>query len=189
MLSSALVYFLNLAGIIDIRRNIPFWVDNNPKVIDDLEYPTEVEKLKIEKERERLIEQEERLVAREIEIKEKEADLKRNMQEIKEIRKGIQEEKKRLTLWANDLKDRKQKIQDIANKVRNMPPQSAVEMMRNWKHFDVIEVIRQIDTDSEQEGLPSITPYLLTLFSPEERAEITRKMLLQPIESDKEPQE
>ena len=188
-LSLILTYFLNLVGIINIQKDIPFLGYENPEIIDDLEYPTEVDKLKIEKEREKLIEQEEKLAIREIELKEKEEDMERKMMEIKEIRKGIQEERKRLMLLANDIKDRKKNIRDIANKVRNMPPERAVEMMRNWQHFDIIEVIRQIDADSEREGLPTITPYLLTLFEPEERAEITRKMLLQPIEVDEENQE
>ena len=189
--SSIIVYFLDIAGIIDVQKDIPLLAGDyeNPKVLDDLEYPTEVDKLKIEKEREKLIEQEEQLAIREIQLKEKEDDLEHKMQEIKEIRKGIQEERKRLIFLANDIQDRKKKVQDIANKVRNMPPQRAVEMMRNWKHFDIIEVIRQIDVDSEREGLPTITPYLLSLFEPEERAEITRKMLLQPIELDEESQE
>ena len=38
--------------------------------------------------------------------------------------------------------------------------------------------MRQMDKDAETEGTASIVPYLLTLFQPDRRAEITRKMML-----------
>ena len=181
-LSLILVYFLNRVGLIQVSDVLSFAFEENPKIIQDTEYPLEVEKLELEKEKQRLLEQEERLAMKEIDLENKENLLEQQLQEIKEVRKGIQEERKRLTLIARDLQDRKEKVRDLASKVRNMPPEKAVEMMENWKHFDIIEVIRQIDSDSDREGVPSITPFLLTLFSPEERAEITRKMLLQPVE-------
>ena len=181
-LSLVLVYFLNRVGLIQVSDVLSFIVEENPKIVQDTEYPSEVEKLELEKQKQRLLEREERLATKEIDLESKENLLEQQLQEIQEVRKGIQEERKRLTLIARDLQDRKKKVRDLADKVRNMPPEKAVEMMENWKHFDIIEVIRQIDSDSDREGVPSITPFLLTLFSPKERAEITRKMLLQPLE-------
>ena len=181
-LSLVLVYFLNRVGLIQVSDVLSFIVEENPKIVQDTEYPSEVEKLELEKQKQRLLEREERLATKEIGLESKENLLEQQLQEIQEVRKGIQEERKRLTLIARDLQDRKKKVRDLADKVRNMPPEKAVEMMENWKHFDIIEVIRQIDSDSDREGVPSITPFLLTLFSPKERAEITRKMLLQPLE-------
>ena len=70
------------------------------------------------------------------------------------------------------------KMKDLAEKVRNMPPVKAQEMMQSWRDFDIIDVMRQMDKDAEVEGTSSIVPYLLTLFQPDRRAEITRKMML-----------
>ena len=176
-----LLYFLNLLGIIDISQNIPSIRSQNPLVVEDLEFPTEVDKLEIEKEKEKLIDLQEKLAEKEIELGKKATDLEQREREIEEVIKGIKEEKKRLALLESDIQDRQKNVQDLATKVRNMPPRKAVEMMENWKHFDIIEVIRRIDSDSEREGVASISPYLLTLFTPQERAEITRKMLLQTV--------
>ena len=63
-----------------------------------------------------------------------------------------------------------------------MPPEKAVEMMVNWRDFDIIDVLRQMDRNAAATGTPSITPFLLTLFTPERRAEIARKMLLPKLE-------
>ncbi len=185
-LISLLVYLLDLTGVINISENISLLSKTNPLIVEDRSYPTEVDKLELEKEREKLIELEETLATKEIDLENKENLLIQEQQEIKEIRKGIQEERVRLMLIARDLKDRRKKVQDLAMKIRNMPPEKAVKIMENWKHFQIIEVIRQIDTDFAREGAPSISPQLLTLFDPKESAEITRKMLLQPVELNNE---
>ena len=185
-LLSLLVYFLDLTGIINTSESLSLLSKKNPLIVEDKSYPTEVDKLELKKQKEKLIELEETLVTKEIDLENKENLLIQEQQEIKEIRKGIREERKRLMLIARDLQDRRKKVQDLATKIRNMPPKQAVKIMENWQHFQVIEVIRQIDTDSNKEGIPSISPYLLTLFDPKESAEITRKMLLQPVELNNE---
>ena len=185
-LTSLLLYFLDFSGTINISENFNLLSESNPLVVEDKEYPTEVDKLAIEKQREKLIELEEQLATKELNLETKENLLVQKEEKIKEIRKGIQEERKRLMLIARDLQDRQKKVKDLATKIRNMPPNKAVKIMENWKHFQIIEVIRQIDIDSDKEGISSISPYLLALFKPEESAEITRKMLLQPIELNSE---
>ena len=181
-LVSVLIYFLETIGVTSLLETFSFFSEENPLVVQDKDYPTEVDKLELEKQKEKLIELEEKLATKEIELEGRENTLVQEQQEIKEVRKGIQEERKRLMLLARDLQDRKKKVQDLATKIRNMPPKSAVKVMENWKHFQIIEVIRQIDADSDREGVPSISSYLLTLFDPVLSGEITRKMLLQPIE-------
>ncbi len=185
-LTLLLFYFLDFSGTINISENFNFLSESNPLVIADKEYPTEVDKLAMEKQREKLIELEEQLATKELNLETKENLLVQKEEKIKEIRKGIQEERKRLMLIARDLQDRQQKVKDLATKIRKMPPQKAVKIMENWKHFQIIEIIRQIDIDSDKEGVSSVSPYLLALFRPEESAEITRKMLLQPIDLDNE---
>ena len=183
-------YVLHFTEVVNISNWVPFLRQENPAVIDDQNYPTEIDKLEHLKQKEKLIEQEEKLATKEVLLKEWEDKLNQSRQEIEEMRRGLQEERKKLALLAKDWQDRKKKIKDLAIKVRNMPPEKAVEMMQRWKHFDIIDVIRQIDQDTRLEDAPSITPYLLTLFTPEERAEITRKMLLPPLlESDEDPTE
>ncbi|MBL8034197.1 MAG: hypothetical protein JNJ69_10880 [Leptospiraceae bacterium] len=87
-------------------------------------------------------------------------------------------EKEKFSVAQKEWEDRQKKVKDLAEKVRNMPPQKAQEMMQSWRDFDIIDVMRQMDKDAETEGTASIVPYLLTLFQPDRRAEITRKMML-----------
>lgn len=180
--STVLVYFLHSNGVIDASEFIPIYKSKNPVRVEDRDLPTEIEKIEYQKWEERLLEKEEKLANREEALLANKEKLERENSEVAELRKGILEERKKLATLTRDWEDRQKKVKDLAQKVKNMPPEKAQEMMRNWKDFDIIDVMRQMDKDAETEGSTSIVPYLLTLFTPERRAQITRKMLLPPIE-------
>ncbi len=183
-LSGAIFYFLDIIGVIKAESVLPFLASKNPAVIEDADFPTEVEKLEYRKWQEKLIEKEEALAKLESELASKVSDTEQKLREIEELKEGIIAERKKLEMLTRDWDDRQKKIKELAEKVTNMPPEKAREMMQNWRDFDIIEVLRQMDKDAATEGNPSITPYLLTLFTPERRAEITRKMLLPAIEPE-----
>lgn len=182
--SGVIVFFLDRVGIIQAADYLPFLEETNPAVVDDSSYPTEVEKMKIKKWEEKLIEREEKIFQWEEKLKKQESDLKQKELELSEKEKSITQERKKLAMLTKDWNDRQKKIEDMADKVSNMPPEKAKEMMVNWTDFDIIEVLREMDKSAQAQGRASITPYLLTLFKPERRAEITRKMLLPPLESE-----
>ncbi len=118
------------------------------------------------------------MAKREGEIKGRETGSEDQKRELEEMRKALKAEKEKFVTAQKEWEDRQKKVKDLAEKVRNMPPVKAQEMMQSWRDFDVIDVMRQMDKDAELEGNPSIVPYLLTLFQPDRRAEITRKMML-----------
>ena len=180
------VYVLTYTGMI---TTLPWesWMKNdNPLVSDDPDSPSEYDKLDFKKKQDKLAELEEKLHQQQEQLNTRQAQIDQKEQELIEIRKGLQEERRKISLLTQDIEDRKKKIKDLANKVTSMPPEKAVEMMRRWRHSDVIDVIRQIDKDALAEDTPSLTPYLLTLFSPEERADITNKILLPNITVNQE---
>ena len=182
MLLLLLLYILDYTEILEFKSWWPVSKDESSYlVVQDDDYPTEIEKLGFAKEKEKLLEYKETLSKRENVLKKRELQVERREQKISEIKRGIQAERKRIAVLTKDWHDRKKKINDLATKVISMPPEKAVEMMRYWKHFDIIDVIRAIDQISLEEGRPSITPYLLTLFTVEERSSITRKMMLPPL--------
>ncbi|MDH5718294.1 MAG: hypothetical protein OEZ22_11760 [Spirochaetia bacterium] len=182
--SGVFVFVLDMMGIIQAADYLTFLRPKNPPVSSDMELPSEVEKVSFQKWEEKLIEKEEKLVSMEEKIKEKTDSLDQKEKEIKEFMNSMQKEKEKLYMITKDWEDRKKKIEDMAGKVTSMPPEKAREMMENWRDFDIIEVLRQIDRTAEEEGMASISPYLLTLFNPKRRAEITRKMLLPPLEQE-----
>ena len=187
--SMVLIYFLHSNGVINASEYLPFLKAQNPERIEDKDYPTEIEKLSFQKWEERLLEQEEKLAAKAAELETSGSDLEKKISEVEELKKGIQAERRKLALLTKDWEDRQKKVRDLADKVRNMPPEKAVEMMQNWRDFDIIDVMRQMDKDAETDGNTSIVPYLLTLFTPDRRAEITRKMLLPPLEQNRDADE
>ena len=176
--SGGIFYALDATGMIRASDILPFLAPKNPLRIEDKDYPTEVEKVEFQKWEQKLIEREEALARREAELKSKETGGEDQKREIEETRRALRAEKEKFIAAQKEWEDRQKKVKDLAEKVRNMPPQKAQEMMQSWRDFDIIDVMRQMDKDAELEGNPSIVPYLLTLFQPDRRAEITRKMML-----------
>lgn len=181
-LSFAVIYLLDGLGIIRGGDYITMLKDENPPILEDTEFPGEVEKLRFQKWEERLMQREEEIASREAIVDGRFLEVQQKEQEINEIKAGVMAERKKLAMMAQDIEDRNTKVADLANKVGNMPPEKAVEMMVNWRDFDIIDVLRQMDRNAAATGTPSITPFLLTLFTPERRAEIARKMLLPKLE-------
>ena len=178
------IFVMDRIGIVAMSDVLPFMADENPVRIEDRDFPSEVEKLNHAKKQEKLMEWQEALARKESELKTKEESLTQKIQENDELKDSLNQERKRLTQLMSIWNDRQAKVKDLSSKVRNMPPEKAREMMQDWTDFDIIDVLRQVDKDAELEGQASITPYLLTLFTPQCRAEITRKMLLPPLETD-----
>jgi len=182
--SALLVFVLDRVGVINVSHYSNFFQPKNPDKLDDKEYPGEVDKVAYRKVAEELQEREEKLSQKEEKLKEMTDNLSNQQAEIDAVKKNIEVERESIKLLAQDLSNRDKKVRDIAQKVMNMPPEKAVEMMTNWRDFDIIDVLHKMDKLSEEEGTPQITPYILTLFTPERRAEISRKMLLPPVEQE-----
>lgn len=95
-----------------------------------------------------------------------------------EQKKNLDFREKKLLYEKKTIKNRNEKIKDLAQKIQNMPPESVYAMLQHWNDFDIIDLFQQIDKNAEEEGSGSIIPYLLTLFLPERSAVLTEKMLL-----------
>jgi len=184
LFSGLLIYVLDSVGVMQAEKYLPFLKQKQQRKLVDIDHPNEVDKMTFRKIKEMLLEKEEEMVKKEVELQALEDELNVKQKGIDDLHKNIEEEKTKLKMMTKDLGDRQTKVADLASKVTNMDPIKAREMMESWRDFDIIDVMRQIDKSAEAEGVPSITPYLLTLFTPERRAEITRKMLLPPVEQE-----
>ena len=111
------------------------------------------------------MQREEEIASREAIVDGRFLEVQQKEQEINEIKAGVMAERKKLAMMAQDIEDRNTKVADLANKVGNMPPEKAVEMMVNWRDFDIIDVLRQMDRNAAATGTPSITPFLLTFYT------------------------
>jgi flagellar protein FlbB len=173
--------------LIDADEIFPFLAKKPSIVKWDEESPTEVEKLEMEKSKERIAEELEEIEKLRSELQMEKEKLASESDKLEEVKKGIQEKEKELKRLAQEAENRQNKLKVLAGKIGNMPPAKAVEMLNNWPDQDIIDVFKQMDKDAEEEGRPTITNYLLTLFDPKRRSVISNKWL--DSEAEKVPEE
>ncbi|MCZ8344356.1 MAG: flagellar protein FlbB [Leptospira sp.] len=180
-----LIFFLISIGffvfdyfqVINAEDYLPF-LKKQPSLVDqDLLSPTELEKLEMEKAKERLIADREELELMKRELEEKSQSLSSDKERLEELKEGIQKKEKEMAEKLKRDNQRSEKVKVLANKVANMPPESARDMLLNWPDYDIIEVFEQMDRDAEEDGRQTITTYLLTLFPAERRSVISNKWL------------
>ncbi|MCW7493928.1 flagellar protein FlbB [Leptospira sp. 2 VSF19] len=180
-----LIFFLIAIGffvfdyfqVINAEDYLPFLKKQAGLVNQDLLSPTELEKLEMEKAKERLIADREELEQMKRELEEKTSSLHADKERLEELKEGIQRKEKEMADKLKKDNARAEKVKVLANKVANMPPESARDMLINWPDYDIIEVFEQMDKDAEEEGRQTITTYLLTLFPAERRSVISNKWL------------
>ncbi|MCG6139671.1 flagellar protein FlbB [Leptospira bourretii] len=180
-----LIFFLIAIGffvfdyfqVINAEDYLPFLKKQAGLVNQDLLSPTELEKLEMEKAKERLIADREELEQMKRELEEKSSSLHADKERLEELKEGIQRKEKEMADKQKKDNARAEKVKVLANKVANMPPESARDMLINWPDYDIIEVFEQMDRDAEEEGRQTITTYLLTLFPAERRSVISNKWL------------
>ncbi|EKJ86269.1 periplasmic-type flagellar collar protein FlbB [Leptospira meyeri] len=180
-----LIFFLIAIGffvfdyfqVINAEDYLPFLKKQAGLVNQDLLSPTELEKLEMEKAKERLIADREELEQMKRELEEKSSSLHADKERLEELKEGIQRKEKEMADKQKKDNARAEKVKVLANKVANMPPESARDMLINWPDYDIIEVFEQMDRDAEEDGRQTITTYLLTLFPAERRSVISNKWL------------
>jgi len=163
--------------VISAEDYLPFLKKKPAQVNQDLLSPTELEKLEIEKAREKLLSDKEELDKMKSELEQLRSNLDADKERLEELKQGIQRKEKEIADDSKRKNARSEKIKVLANKVANMPPPDARDMLLNWPDYDIIDVFEQMDRDAEEEGRQTITTYLLTLFPPERRSVITNKWL------------
>ncbi|TGK60106.1 flagellar protein FlbB [Leptospira wolffii] len=180
-----LIFFLVLIGffafdyfqIINASEIFPFLSKEPGLVNPDSESPSELEKLEFRKEMERLAKDRDEIAQKEEELKKEKERLEAELEKIEELKRGLVSKENELKSSESEKNSRGKLVKVMAEKVANMPPDNAVQMLINWPDKDIIDVFIQMDKDAEQDGRQTITTYLLTLFPADRRATITNKWL------------
>ncbi|MBE8435000.1 periplasmic-type flagellar collar protein FlbB [Leptospira borgpetersenii] len=163
--------------IINAAELLPFLRKEPALVNQDNESPTELQKLEFAKAQERFAEELGELEKRKTELLTEKGKLEVEMEKLEEMRQGLITKEKEMKSADSEKNSRQKLVKVLADKVGNMPPESAVGMLVNWPDGDIIDVFIQMDKDAEDDGRPTITTYLLTLFPADRRAMITNKWL------------
>jgi flagellar protein FlbB len=190
-----LIFFLLAIGfflfdyyqLLDADEIFPFLAKKPAAVVWDQESPTEVEKMEIEKARERLREESIEIEKLKAELQLQKEKIESESQNLEEMRKGIKEKERLAEEIKKEEESRQNKLKVLASKVGNMPPKDAIGLLEGWPDQDIIDVFKQMDKDAEEEGKPTITNYLLTLFDAKRRSVIANKWL--DSSADKVPSE
>jgi flagellar protein FlbB len=164
------VFWLDNIGLINISAKLNALRGGEELSLDAPgDEPSLIEKEEFGKEKEKLLERIEDLDKREALLAEKEKEIGSERDKLEQIRKGLELEQKKLENDRKKDSGYRKNVSVLANKVSNMPPEEAVKIMANWDDPLIIDVLRQMDADSEAAGRMSITSYLMTLF-PKEKA-------------------
>jgi len=158
------VFWLDNIGLINLGARFSSLRGEEELSLDAAgDEPSLIEKEEFGKEKEKLLERIEDLDKREALLAEREKEIGAEKDKLEQIRKGLELEQKKLENDRKKDSGYRKNVMVLANKVSNMPPADAVKIISNWDETLIIDVLRQMDADSETQGRMSITPYLLTI--------------------------
>jgi len=163
------VFWLDNIGLINLSSRFSSLKGEELSLDAAGDEPSLIEKEEFGKEKEKLLERIEDLDKREALLAEKEKEIGSEKDKLEQIRKGLELEQKKLENDRKKDSGYRKNVMVLANKMSNMPPEDSVKIMSNWDDPLIIDVLRQMDADSENAGRQSITAYLMTLF-PKEKA-------------------
>jgi flagellar protein FlbB len=171
------LYLLDSWGIISLKNYLPF-LEKEPPVVDQ----TQANQLLLEKERlekEKEILEEEKLKVNELKLKldEQQKNLQDKEKELQEQNANLEKQKQKLQEVENARRERNKMIEDMARRLNAMPPANVIEIIQGWKNIDIVDVFLKMEQIAEEEGTPSIVPYLISQLPPERASVITSLML------------
>lgn len=163
------IFWLDNIGLINLSSRFSSLKGEELSLNASDDEPSLIEKEEFGKEKEKLLERIEDLDKREALLAEREKEINSDKDKLEQIRKGLELEQKKLEDDRKKDSGYRKNVMVLANKMSNMPPEESVKIMTNWDEPLIIDVLRQMDADSEAAGRQSITAYLMTLF-PKEKA-------------------
>ncbi|MFN3603215.1 MAG: periplasmic-type flagellar collar protein FlbB [Leptonema sp. (in: bacteria)] len=178
------LYLLEEWGIIQLKDYIPFLEKEPPKIDTTKGNELLIAKDKLEKEKELLEEEKIKINELKAELDKKKQELESKEKEIIEQQTNIEEQKKSLQEKENARKEKNKMIEDMARRLNAMPPQNVIEIIQGWKNIDIVDVFLKMEQLAEEEGTPSIVPFLLSQLPAERASIITSLMLDEGIRED-----
>ncbi len=171
------IYLLDTWRVIRLEDHLPFLTSEVPRVEESDDSPTELEIERLNKEMDRLKDEEIRIQEEAAKVNADKEELARERERIEETKKGLEEEKKQLEEKRLAELQRARMIQSMAARITAMPPDDAIAIMAGWSNPDLVDVFIQMEKTSEDQGQPSIVPYLMTKLPRERAALITSLMM------------
>ncbi|MCS7205632.1 MAG: hypothetical protein NZ853_08035 [Leptospiraceae bacterium] len=175
------LYLLDQWGIITLRDYIPFLKKEPPPVDQTQANFLLIEKEQLEKEKEILQEEKVKLEELKLQLEEKQKSLTEKEKELESEKENIEKQKQKLQEIENARKEKNRLIENMARRLNAMPPQAVIDMIQGWNNLDIVEVFLRMEELAEEEGTPSIVPFLLSQLPPERASIISSLMLNESI--------
>ena len=176
---TVLLYFIDYFGISDIYTTLKsrFLEEQSEEGID---VTTKTFELIEQEEEKKLLEsfaiQETELKSWASTLKEKEENLKAKELELKQEREKLKFQRDKLAEDKKKEENYDLKIDNLAQKFFNMPPEKSVERILALKDdLLILDVLKSMDQHSADLDRISIVPYLFSLMPPEDSARLDKK--------------
>ncbi len=115
------------------------------------------------------------LKAYEEKLKNREDNLVKDESKIKQERQNLEAQKKKIAATQADKNTYDKKVQDLADRFYNMPPDKAVErVLVLGDDLLILDTLKAIDALSAKKGSPSVVPYLYSLMPPADASRLLR---------------
>ena len=173
-----LLYILEFAGVINYYSRIKKTVNSVVlgKKIMRSEDMNLVEKMEINKAVESLYMKQSDLSKKEKDLDEREKKIVTGEEEVNNEKKMIEKKKQKMKEDEQLKTEYKVKVQDLANKYYNMPPDKSVERIVELKDdILILDIFKEMDAIAAGKGQNSIVPYLYSLMDKETAARLLRK--------------
>lgn len=174
------IYWFDYLGLIDYKsvvgplsRFLPAFMQRGQERIED---SLLLEREFLAKREEILLAKTKELERRTEELEKRELTLKESEAKLREEAKSLEEEKKLLSEKVREYDNYTENIKTQAQYFTGMPPAAAVERLARLDDLLVVDILRQIDRNAEEEGRLSMVPYFLSLMDPDRAAALQRKM-------------
>jgi hypothetical protein len=149
------------------------------KKIKISEDPYLLEREELSKEKERLKIVDEQIQNHEKEILAKETDVNKKLEALNELKTNLDKRQKMMDDVDKQKNNRQQNVREQALKLYNMPPKDAVALLEKQDESDIVDILREIDAYSNENGKQSTSPYLLKLMgdlNKDKAANVLRKL-------------
>lgn len=123
-----------------------------------------LEREELAKKEERIGLMEEVVLNRENELKSHEIEVNKKFEAIKEREKELDKKVEMLDSRDKQYKDKTKNIREQAVKLYQMPPEDAAMLLEKLPETDIVDILRAIDSYSEELGANSTAPYMLKLL-------------------------
>jgi hypothetical protein len=108
-------------------------------------------------------------------LKSREDNLIKDESKIKQERQNLEAQKKKLAANASDKNAYSKKVQDLADRFYNMPPEKAVErILVLGDDLLILDTLKAIDAISVTKGTASVVPYLYSLMPAADASRLLR---------------